>query len=156
MKKYISLLLAVFVLMTSFAGCAKKDNDENSEIKKITLTVWGPQEDQPDSEGWLPTMCEMFNDAHPEWDITFKYGVCSEGDAGKNISADPSGSADVYFFANDQLGSLLQSNAISRLGGSVLEEINSSNSEKFQMFGLIFHYAPTSISATILSISALS
>ena len=129
MKRNISLLLAVFVIMTSFAGCSKKDTSDNGGIEKITLTVWGPQEDQPDSEGWLPTMCETFNDAHPEWDITFKYGVCSEGDAGKNISADPSGSADVYFFANDQLGALLQANAISRLGGSVLEEIKNTNSE---------------------------
>lgn len=128
MKKHISLLLAVFILMTSFVGCSKKEGGDG-EIEKITLTVWGPQEDQPDSEGWLPTMCETFNDAHPEWDITFKYGVCSEGEAGKNISADPSGSADVYFFANDQLGSLLQANAISRIGGSALEEIKSSNSE---------------------------
>ncbi len=129
MKKYISLLLAVLVLMTSFTGCGKKEGSSDGDVEKITLTVWGPQEDQPDSEGWLPTMCETFNDAHPEWDITFKYGVCSEGDAGKNISADPSGSADVYFFANDQLGSLLQANAISRIGGSALEEIESSNSE---------------------------
>lgn len=129
MKKYISLLLAVFILMISFMGCSKKEGSGDGDIEKITLTVWGPQEDQPNSEGWLPTMCDTFNDAHPEWDITFKYGVCSEGDAGKNISADPSGSADVYFFANDQLGSLLQANAISRIGGSALEEIKSSNSE---------------------------
>ncbi|MBQ2729402.1 MAG: extracellular solute-binding protein [Clostridia bacterium] len=128
MKKYIALLLAAVFVMSAFTGCSRK-GDEGEKSEKITLTVWGPQEDQPDENGWLPTMCKTFNDAHPEWDITFKYGVCSEGDAGKNVSADPTGSADVFFFANDQLGSLLQANAISRLGGSVLEEIKSSNSE---------------------------
>ena len=129
MKKTVSLLLAVLITMTAFCSCSKKEGGGKGDVEKITLTVWGPQEDQPDSEGWLPTMCDMFNDAHPEWDITYKYGVCSEGDAGKSISADPTGSADVYFFANDQLGSLLQANAVSRIGGSALEEIKNSNSE---------------------------
>lgn len=129
MKKYICLFLALISVMTVFSGCSKRDGEEGGDVKKVTLTVWAPQEDQPDKNGWLPTMCNTFNDAHPEWDITFKYGVCSEGDAGKNVSADPTGAADVYFFANDQLGSLLQANAISRLGGSALEEIKKSNSE---------------------------
>ena len=129
MKKYIALLLITATVLSSFTGCSRQEEGGNKGAEKFTLTVWGPQEDQANSESWLPLMCETFNDAHPEWDITFKYGVCSEGDAGKNISADPSGSADVYFFANDQLGMLLQANAISRLGGSTLEEIKSSNSE---------------------------
>ncbi len=129
MKKYIALFLALLAVMASFTGCSRRSNGENGDIKKVTLTVWAPQEDQADENSWLPVMCDTFNDAHPEWDITFKYGVCSEGDAGKNVSADPSGAADVYFFANDQLGSLLQANAISRLGGSALEEIKKSNSE---------------------------
>ncbi len=117
------------MVMTVMTGCSRKDNDGDSDIKKVSLTVWAPQEDQPDENGWLPTMCKTFNDAHPEWDITFKFGVCSEGDAGKNISADPDGSADVYFFANDQLGALIQANAISRLGGAALEQVKKSNSE---------------------------
>ncbi|MBE6588349.1 MAG: extracellular solute-binding protein [Ruminococcaceae bacterium] len=129
MKRYIALILSVIFVMTAFSGCSRKGGEGDPDQKKVTLTVWAPQEDQPDEKGWLPVMCNTFNDAHPEWDITFKYGVCSEGDAGKNISADPSGSADVYFFANDQLGTLLQANAISRLGGSTLEEIEKSASE---------------------------
>ncbi len=127
MKKILSLLFAVLFLATNLTACARRDTEGDKE--KITLTVWAPQEDQPDSEGWLPRMCKLFNDAHPEWDITFKYGVCSEGDAGKNVSADPEGSADVYFFANDQLGTLLQAGAVSRLGGDTLKAIKESNSE---------------------------
>ncbi len=127
MKRYTALFLAFIIVLVSFASCSRGKSDKDT--KKVTLTVWAPSEDQPNDEGWLPVMCETFNDAHPEWDITFKYGVCSEGDAGKNVTADPSGSADVYFFANDQLGSLLQANAISRLGGNVLEEVKQANSE---------------------------
>ncbi|MBQ3527284.1 MAG: extracellular solute-binding protein [Clostridia bacterium] len=127
MKKLIALLLCASALCLSLTGCQRKE--EGGDSKKVTLTVWGPQEDQQDSNSWLPKMCEMFNDAHPEWDITFKYGVCSEGDAGKNVSQDPEGSADVYFFANDQLGMLIQANAVSRLGGDALKQVKEQNSE---------------------------
>ncbi len=126
MKRILSLALAGITLLFSLTACSSgRSGDE-----KIVLTVWGPQEDQVNEDSWLPSMCKLFNDAHPEWDITFKYGVCSEGEAGKNISADPSGSADVYFFANDQLGMLLQANAISQLGGDTLEEIKRGNTER--------------------------
>jgi len=127
MKKIICLALLGALILCSFTGCSRRRGGGDTE--KITLTVWGPQEDQPNSEGWLPTMCELFDDAHAEWDIEFKYGVCSEGEAGKNISADPEGSADVYFFANDQLGTLIQANAISELGGDTLRAVKEANSE---------------------------
>ena len=26
------------------------------------------------------TMCDQFNELHPNWDITFNYGVCTESD----------------------------------------------------------------------------
>ena len=80
-----------------------------------------------DSSSWLPTMCEQFNDAHPEWNITFTYEVCSEGDASKNVTQDVSAAADVYMFANDQLGTLVQANAIAQLGGSYLDEVLNDN-----------------------------
>ena len=127
MKKLISLILALSALCLSLAGCMR--HEDEGDAKNVTLSVWAPQEDQADSESWLPKMCDLFNDAHPECDITFKYGVCSEGDAGKNVSQDPEGSADVYFFANDQLGTLIQANAVSRLGGDALRQVQESNSE---------------------------
>ena len=97
------------------------------EVQDVALKVWGPQEDQVDSSSWLPTMCEQFNDAHPEWNITLTYEVCSEGDASKNVTQDVSAAADVYMFANDQLGTLVQANAIAQLGGSYLDEVLNDN-----------------------------
>ena len=128
MKKIIALLLACVMLVGLFAGCssAKTDSNDgqqagnsgnagnagnagNTETKPvdITLTVWGPSEDQADENSFLQTACKKFAELHPEWNITFKYGVCSEGDAGKNVTQDPSAAADVYMFANDQLGTLI-------------------------------------------------
>lgn len=125
------------VAMTALTACGGSSNSSTAasstaassttEVKDITLKVWGPQEDQTDSSGWLPAMCAQFNDAHPEWNITYKFEVCPEGDAGKNVTQDVSAAADVYMFANDQLGTLVQANAIAQLGGSYLEEVVNDN-----------------------------
>ncbi|MDY4490464.1 MAG: extracellular solute-binding protein [Candidatus Faecousia sp.] len=146
MKKILALLLAVCMVL-SLAACGAKTEapaatekpaetkateaatEAPAEVKDITLKVWGPQEDQVDASSWLPTMCEQFNAEHPEWNITFVYEVCPEGDAGKNVTQDPSAAADVYMFANDQLGTLIQANAIAQLGGSYLDAVVADNSD---------------------------
>ena len=146
MKKIFALLLAVCMVL-SLAACgsapaaetkapAGTDAPAATEAPTteaapvdITLKVWGPQEDQVDASSWLPTMCEKFNAEHPEWNITFVYEVCSEGDAGKNVTQDPSAAADVYMFANDQLGTLIQANAIAQLGGKYLDAVLADNSD---------------------------
>ena len=100
------------------------------EKVEATVTVWGPQEDQSDDNGkWLQTQCDAFAAAHPDWTLTFKYGVCPEGDAKTNIGTDPSAGADVYMFANDQIPDLLKAGGIAELGGSTLDAIKANNSE---------------------------
>ncbi|MDE7211962.1 MAG: extracellular solute-binding protein [Lachnospiraceae bacterium] len=153
-KKALALLMAATMTM-GLAACGSKGDDENKSTPTpanqgnagnqgnqgnqgsdstdpidVTLTVWSPSEDQNAEQGnWLPTMCEKFNEAHPEWNITFKYGVCGEGDAGAMVSQDPTASADVYMFANDQIMTLINANAIARLGGDAVTEIKNTNSE---------------------------
>lgn len=146
MKKIIAMLLACIMVVGLLAACGGEPapstknptkapevpGDETTaapEAKDITLKVWGPQEDQVDASSWLPTMCEKFNEAHPEWNITFVYEVCSEGDASKNVQQDPAAAADVYMFANDQLGTLIQANAIAQLGGVYLDQVVADNAE---------------------------
>lgn len=132
MKKFITVFLSCIMIISMMTSCSVSNtSDNNTDTKKVTLKVWGPQEDQSSegNEGWLNKMCDQFNKEHPEWDITFEFGVCSEGDASKNIVDDPEGAADVYFFANDQLGTLIEANAIARLGGKALEQVKSNNSD---------------------------
>ena len=148
MKKIIALLLTAVMIAGMFAACGQPAEQppateateapaatdapagtEALEVQDITLTVWGPQEDQVDESSWLPAMCQKFNEAHPEWNITFEYAVCPEGDAAKNVVQDPAAAADVYFFANDQLGTLMQANAIAQLGGAYLDQVVADNSE---------------------------
>lgn len=140
-KKVLAMLLATTMVATAFAGCGSKEETsgeatttetdaEGEEAITATITVWGPQEDQSEDNGnWLKTECEAFAAEHPEWDLTFEYGVCSEGDAKTNVGTDPTAAADVYMFANDQIPDLLAANGIAELGGSTVDQIKSQNSE---------------------------
>ena len=131
-KKLFVLSLAVLMALGMLAGCSNKSGGGETPAEDkvaVTVTVWGPQEDQSEENGkWLQTMCENFAAAHPEWEITFNYGVCSEGDAKTNITTDPAAAADVYMYANDQIPDLLKAGAIAELGGSTLETIKANNS----------------------------
>ena len=111
-KKVLAMLLATTMVATALTGCgSKSDSSSSSDDGKIKLTVWSPQEDQK-GDNWLKTECEAFAEAHPEWDLTFEYGVCSEGDAKTNLGTDAEAGADVYMFANDQIADLIKANAI--------------------------------------------
>ncbi|MDD7389890.1 MAG: extracellular solute-binding protein [Lachnospiraceae bacterium] len=139
-KKVAALFMALCMASSVFAGCgASKSNEteaaaaSGAEVKKVSLTVWGPQEDQAPMEGYdkgiLPAMCDAFNEAHPEWDISFEYGVCSEGDAKDVVTKDVDAAADVYMFANDQIPVLAKAGAIAKLGGQTAESIQAGNPE---------------------------
>lgn len=147
MKKLMATMMAVVLSVCLLAGCGGSSGGssggnsgsgggeaaaatDSKETADVTVTVWGPQEDQSDDNGkWLQTQCEAFAAAHPEWKITFKYGVCSEGDAKTNIGTDPSVGADVYMFANDQIPDLLKTGGLAELGGSNVETMKANNSE---------------------------
>ena len=147
MKKLMAAMMAVVLSVCLLAGCGGSSGGssggnsgsgggeaaaatDSKETADVTVTVWGPQEDQSDDNGkWLQTQCEAFAAAHPEWKITFKYGVCSEGDAKTNIGTDPSVGADVYMFANDQIPDLLKTGGLAELGGSNVETMKANNSE---------------------------
>ena len=96
-----------------------------AETQSVALTVWAPQNEI--ENGWIGEWCEKFDEEHDEWDIEFKYEVCGEGDAGTNVTKDPSVAGDIYFFANDQIGTLIQAEAIARLGGATLEQVQADN-----------------------------
>lgn len=136
LKKLAAALMLTTMCGSLLTGCGS-GNDSASTGKdsktdeKITATikVWGPAEDQAEENGkWLQTMCEKFNSEHPNWDLTFDYGVCAEADAGKTVTQDPSNSGDVYFFANDQLQTLIDANAIAKLGGETEDYVKKTNS----------------------------
>ena len=134
MKKIIAMLLAC-VMVLGLAACGGSTTEATepagNEVTDVTLKVWGPQEDQVDESSWLIAMEKAFAEAHPEYNITWDNGVCPEGDAATMVTADPSAAADVYMFANDQLGTLLQAGALAKLGGSYLEQVKADVSATY-------------------------
>ena len=134
MKKIIALLLACAMVLGMFAACGGNESAEPPKSEgpeAITLKVWAPQEDQVDDSSWLNQMEKAFAEAHPEYTITWDNGVCPEGDAKTMVTADPAAAADVYMFANDQLGALIQAGALAKLGGSYLEQVQNDVSATY-------------------------
>ena len=133
MKKIIALLL-VLAMALSLAACGGKEEAAAPAATEaaapagpeaITLKVWAPQVDQRDENSWLPAMLAKFEEAHPEYAITWDVGVCGEGDAATFVKNDPAAAADVYFYANDQMGTLIEAGALAKLGGSYLEGVKA-------------------------------
>ena len=145
MKKIIALLLAAMMVVGMFAACGntnapaeteapaaqETEAPAQAEVTEITLKVWAPQEDQVNEDSWLIQVQKQFEAAHPEYKITWQNGVCPEGDAAAMVTADPAAAADVYMFANDQLGTLLQAGALAKLGGSYLEQVQTDVSATY-------------------------
>lgn len=129
-KRGLAILLTATFAISMFAGCSGETESAGGK-EKVRLVVWSPSEDQSkDSGEWLQTMCEQFADDHPEWDITFVYGVADEATAADQVAQDPEASADVFMYANDRLTTLTDANALVKFGGKYREEIEKTNSEE--------------------------
>ena len=124
--KRVAALVCLLALV--LAGCSGLG--ESGGREKVRLMVWSPTEDQSKDSGmWLQTCCERFAELHPEWDITFVYGIADEPGAAGSVSQDPEASADVFMFANDTLTTMTDAKALSKFGGKYAEEIRRTNSE---------------------------
>jgi len=127
-KKSVRWTAALCAAGLLLAGCGPVAGDSGAE--KIRLMVWSPSEDQSkDSGQWLQTCCENFAALHPEWDITFVYGVSNEASAAGAVAQDPEASADVFMYANDTLTIMTDANALAKFGGIYAEELQATNSE---------------------------
>lgn len=126
MARVAAALCAGAMLLT---GCGNTGSGQNA-VEKVRLMVWSPSEDQSQSSGqWLQTSCEAFAEKHPEWDITFVYGVADEATAAAAVAQDPEASADVFLYANDTLTIMTDANALAKLGGKYADEVKATNSE---------------------------
>lgn len=127
-KRLLAGFLAVLLLL-GLAGCGSA-GDSSGGTEKVRLMVWSPSEDQSkDSGEWLQTCCENFAAMHPEWDITFVYGVADEATAASAVAQDPEASADVFMYANDNLTVMTDAQALAKFGGKYAEEIRATNSQ---------------------------
>ncbi len=129
-KRAVALLMAALMTaglaVTGLTGCG----DEGGGRESVRLMVWSPQGDQSKDAGeWLQTCCNAFAEEHPEYDITFVYGVADEASSAGQVSQDAEASADVFLYANDNLTTMTDANALVKFGGIYREEIEKTNSE---------------------------
>ena len=128
LKRFLAGIMAL-TLGVGLTACA--GSKSSAGVEKVRLMVWSPSEDQSkDSGEWLQTMCKKFASEHPEWDITFVYGVADEATATDQVSQDPDASADVFMYANDHLTNLIDAKAVVKVGGKYKEEIESTSSKE--------------------------
>lgn len=125
---FLTGIMTVTLAAAGLTGCGAATGRGTENVR---LMVWSPSEDQSkDSGEWLQTMCNNFAKEHPEWNITFVYGVADEATAADQVSQDPEASADVFMYANDRITALIDANAIAKFGGKYREEIESTNSRE--------------------------
>lgn len=133
MKRKLAVSLAAMMAVTALAGCGKVSPwaEEDGGREKVRLMVWSPTEDQSkDSGEWLQTCCERFAELHPEWDITFVYGIADEPTAATQIVQDAEASADVFMYANDTLPMMTDMKGLVKFGGKYEEMIRSTNTQE--------------------------
>lgn len=148
MKKRTKLMVLLFVTimaLSSLVACGKKDDAKDSEqktetettpaetatpteaevqVQDVTLKVWAPQEEQE----ILKQMCEKFQANHPEYKITFDYGVVSEADAANELTKDAAAGADVFAFASDQTSNLVNAGILYEIALNA-DAVKAANSE---------------------------
>ena len=125
--KILSLVMAMLMLAAALVACTPNSGDPNGnggEKEKVTLTVWGAQEDQE----MLKQMCEAFAAANPDKEYKFLFGVQGEGDAADKVLNDVTSGPDVFSFASDQINKLIAGGALARLGGEYETFVKENNS----------------------------
>lgn len=121
MKKLSSLLLALLFLITTLTAC-RTVTDSREEI-----LVWVAEE----LVDFTRTQCDAFLKNNPDIAENYRITVSAmgEGEAATQMLTDVESGADVYAFAQDQLGRLVQAGALSKLGGNYLNDVKNNNDE---------------------------
>ena len=133
MKKVLSIVMAVMMLLTAFSALADA----------VTLKVWDGQEDQE----LLKELCEAYAAAHAENTYTFEYGVVGTADASARYLEDPAAAADVFVYPDDQLIRLVQADALYEVtrNHDAIVAANSQGSVNAATYqGVLYGYPETS------------
>ena len=126
-RRLARLAAALCACALLLAGCGSVGAGGKEQVR---LMVWSPSEDQSkDSGEWLQTCCERFAELHPEWDITFVYGVADEAVAAGSVAQDPEASADVFMYSNDTITTMTDAGALAKFGGKYADELRATNSD---------------------------
>lgn len=144
-KKCVVSVLALSMLTMSMTGCGSKEDTKGSnetatptksaevatgtedttaevEVQDVTLKVWATEEEQE----VLVTNCEAFAKAHPEYNITFEYGVMGNDAVCDELKKDLDVAADVFVFPSAAIPELTAAGILYpiTLDADTIKEIN--------------------------------
>ena len=123
MKKILALVLAVLMVL-SMVACAK--NEEPGKVAgDITVKVWADNQDLE----WITKMQENFVKDSKYANIKFENVAMGEGEAKAAVVQDVTAAADVYMFANDQIGELVQAQGLTKLVGDYQKALLDNNTQ---------------------------
>jgi arabinogalactan oligomer/maltooligosaccharide transport system substrate-binding protein len=138
MKKLTAILMAL-LLVLSFVACTPKAAEpaatqapteaaaatEAPAVKEdITLTLWGSE--LPEFQAALRVMADNFiKEYADEANITINLGAQSESTAKDTILLDVSAAADVFYYADDQTGELVNAGALQPVQS--VDEVTAAN-----------------------------
>lgn len=142
-KKLLSALLAVAMIATMVSGCGDdKEENNNSENANSTEQQGGNEAEIPavgddtDVTIWVAenmvdftqAQVDAFKEANPDYapyNVTIE--AVGEGDAASNMITDVAGGADIYGFAQDQLGRLVSAGAVQLVTGEYADWVAEQN-----------------------------
>jgi arabinogalactan oligomer/maltooligosaccharide transport system substrate-binding protein len=146
-NRIMAMILSTIMISTLFVGCGKAKDDvkgttSNTEKPKVTLKVWGSQEDQT----MLTSMIDSFKKAHTNKEYDISLGVVGEPDAKKKYLEDPAVAADVFSFANDQLYDLVNAGGlyeVTRNKNAIIEANSKGSVDAATANGKLYGYPMT-------------
>ncbi|MCR4694957.1 MAG: extracellular solute-binding protein [Pseudobutyrivibrio sp.] len=110
------LALALSATMLAMVGCGEAESNgaaeadkateaastEEVETRDITLKVWTPEEDM----GITEQMCQAFDDAHDEYNITYDISVTGIDESAEALTTDADAAADVFLIPSGSISEL--------------------------------------------------
>lgn len=129
--KVALVLTLIFVMMMAiFTGCGKTETSGSSSTptpapsvtasetaaptetpaakEDVALKVWAPEEEQE----ILVQMCESFAEAHPNYNITFEYGIMGVDKSIDAMKKDAEVAADVFLYPSGGIAELVEAGLI--------------------------------------------
>ncbi len=134
-KRILAALISAILAGSLMSGCGNSGTGDGAQNvgnsgagaasgETVKLTVWGSQ----DGQSYLKRMCDEFAAANPDKTYEFTYGVVAEPDLKTELLKDVAAGADVFSFASDQTGELVNAGALYRITKNK-DQITADNSE---------------------------
>ncbi len=122
MKNKIKLFASCAAVLTCVSGTGCFMSERSDVVK---LTVWVSEADKP----LATSVAEAFKKQNPEKNYEIVIDIQGENDVATRVLNDVENAADVYSCLNDQLGKLINGDALARIAGERLERIRECNAE---------------------------